>query len=476
MRGKQSYSPKLMYTFSLDAQVPHGHLLRRLAAALDLRFVEAQTRGLYGINGHVSVDPVVIVKMLIVGYLYNIPSVRELMRQIEDRLSFRWFLGYDIDQKIPDHSVISKAIKRFGPTLFEELFTRTVLQCAHAGLVGGELAHVDATLIQANASGDSTQPIERFQPQRSPEQYAQTIEQEARSEDKTDPPSTTDRAVVNRHWQSTTDPDAAITSHGGKRRLAYKDHRVVDDQCGVILETKATSARVAEGTQLPTLLETVMQRGLRPQAVAGDKGYGYASNFRRLWELHISAHLGRIPSPRFDNVFGKEQFVYHPQLDVYECPAGELLFPGSHQTGSGFRKYMAPTQSCAGCELRAQCLRGKAARSIHRHEDEDYVSRIRPAPVSRRYAMRRRKTVIEGSFAEAKERRAHRRARWRGLGKMQLQCWLVATAQNLIKLLKHVPRKAQSVRIRIATVSQIVIGHPHLLAQGSLNKRPICPA
>jgi transposase len=463
MRGMKLFSPKVFYAFSLESRVPSDHLLRRLAAVLDLRFVEQKTRGLYGANGHVSVDPVVIVKMLLLGYLYHVPSIRELMRQIEDRLSFRWFLGYDIDEPIPDHSVISKAIKRFGPALFEELFTRTVQQCGDAGLIGGDLVHVDATLIQANASGDSIQPVERFAPQQTAQAFVGEVERAAQEEPPEGEPPPADRAVVNHTFQSTTDPDAAIISRdGGKRMLAYKDHRVVDDQCGIILETKATSARVAEGTQLSPLIEAVVQRGLHPRAVAGDKGYGYATNFRKLWEWRISAHLSRIRSPRYPNVFGKEQFVYRETLDAYQCPAGQLLPARNRQRRQGFRVYQASAAVCASCDLRSQCITGKTARTIQRHEDEGYLARIRPGPISKRFALRRRKTVIEGSFAEAKERRAHRRARWRGLVKMQVQCHLVAAVQNLVKLAKTTLRKAKSLQQPTAVVSKnrICLGRP----------------
>ena len=447
MRGKKSFAPKAFYTFSLDAHVPPAHLLRRLAAVLELRFVEPKTRGLYGRNGHVSVDPVVIIKLLLLGYLYNVPSVRELMRQVEDRLSFRWFLGYDLDEPIPDHSVVSKAIKRFGPALFEELFTRTVAQCAEAGLIGGELVHVDATVIAANASGDSIQPVERFAPQRTAPQFVTDVARETQAEprDDDDPLPSGERGGVNQAFRSTTDPEAAILSRGGgKRQLAYKDHRVVDDQCGVILETHATSARVAEGTQLPALIETVRQRGVRPRAVAGDKGYGYAVNFRYLYEQGVSAQLARIRSPRQSNGIGKEQFVYREDIDAYQCPAGELLRAGTRPARKGFREYKAQTRSCAACALRAQCLTGRSARTIQRHQDESYVQRVRPGPISKRFALRRRKTVIEGSFADAKERRAHRRAHWRGLLKMQLQCHLVAAVQNLVKLAKVTAKPAQT--------------------------------
>ena len=113
------------------------------------------TRDLYGYNGHNSVDPVVVVKILLLGYLFNIHHVRELMRQVSDRMSFRWFLGYDVDEAIPDYSAISKNLKRFGPELFQELFEQIVQQCIHSGLVGGKLIHIGSTTIKADASDSS---------------------------------------------------------------------------------------------------------------------------------------------------------------------------------------------------------------------------------------------------------------------------------------------------------------------------------
>jgi transposase len=421
-----------------------------LQAILDLRFVEQQTRTLYGRNGHVSVDPVVIIKMLLLAYLYNVPSIRELMRQIDDRLSFRWFIGYDLDETIPDHSVISKALRRFGPALFRELFERSVAQCTAAGLVDGELVHIDATTIQANASGDSIQPVERFTPHQSYAQFAKAVGQEISTEDN-DVIPLSGGSSVNDQYRSTTDPDASIVSRaGGKRQLAYKDHRVVDNQCGVILETVATPAAVAEGTLLPSLIDRVVNQTIYPLAVAADKSYGHAANFRYLWEQHITAHLARVRSPRQQpGVFGKEQFTYLPDDDVYVCPAGERLSAGTRKARRGFREYKASQDACASCALRAQCLSGRSARTVQRAVDEAYLTRLHPGPFGRRWAMRRRKAVMEGSFADAKTRFGHRRSRWRGLMKLHIQCHLVAAVQNLVKLMKGLPKRTAENRQRV---------------------------
>ncbi len=257
--------------------------------------------------------------------------------------------------------------------------------------------------------------------------------------------------AANTAYRSTTDPEASIISRdGGKRRLAYKDHRVVDNQCGVILETQATPAAVAEGTLLPSLIDRVCRQTFYLRAVAADKSYGHAANFRYLWEQHITAHLARARSPRRKpGVFGKEQFTYVPDEDVSVCPAGERLSAGRRKVQHGSREYQAPKHACVSCALRAQCLSGRSARRLRRRVDEAYVTLIRSGPVGQRWAMRRRKAVVEGSFADAKAHRGHRRSRWRGLMKMQIQCHLVAAVQNFLKLIKPMPKRAAEGRQRV---------------------------
>jgi transposase len=440
MRGKKEIQPKLFYQFSLERLVPENNILRRLNKLLDLSFVEVMTRGLYGYNGNKSVDPVVVVKILLLGYLNNIRHVRELMRQISDRMSFRWFLGYDIDEPIPDHSAISKNLKRFGPELFRELFERTVQQCIHSGLVGSKLIHIDSTTVKADASESSVQPIyddDAFQPDLAPQEYWDALTEEAKQ---THP-------NVNERMASTTDPDAAIISRDGNNRmLAYKDHRAVDDQRGVILATLATSAAVTdEGQLMPVVQEVIFRQGVVPEAVAADTIYGKTDNYRDLTNMGIIPYISRQRAAHKKGQLGKEHFIYLPDLDCYRCPTGQLLKPQSERR-TRTRLFRASGPACASCDLRSQCVRGKGPRAVHRHADEHYAERAlanRDTPAFQE-ALKRRMTVIEGSFAEAKLYRAHARARWRGQAKMQIQCYLVAAAQNLKKLLTYAWKYAPS--------------------------------
>lgn len=433
MRGKKDLEPKIFYDFSLEKIIPEDDPHRRLDAILDLSFVEALTRGLYGYNGNKSVDPVVVVKVLLLGYLNNIRSIRQLMRQINVNLAFRWFIRYDIDESIPDHSAISKNLKRFGADLFQELFDRTVKQCQRAGLVGGELVHVDSTPIQADASDDSVKPVppdDTFCPNLSPNEYWDKVSDEIKK----------DHPRVNDRMASNTDPDAGILSRDGNgRQLAFKDHRMIDDRFGVILATRATGAQITDNHQfIPLMQELIFGQSIIPEAVAADTIYGKAENYKELLTKGIKAFIPRKRPARSKGMFGKEQFTYIPDQDAYVCPAGEILRPQS-KLQTCWRVFRASGPVCAACCLRSQCTKGKGPRTIRRHVDEAFVEQALTFKDSKSFkkALKRRQTLVEGSFGNAKELHTHRRARWRGLMKMQVQCYLVAAVQNLKKLLKY---------------------------------------
>jgi transposase len=433
MRGKKVLNPKLFYQFSIDKLVSENHLLRCLESFLDLSFIYERTKGLYGYNGNVSVDPVVVVKVLLLGYLYNISSVRELMRQIEDRISFRWFLGYDIDETIPTHSSISKNIKRFGPDLFEELFNRVVQQCKQFNIVGGNLVHIDSSIIKADASEDSVKlnlDEDQFYPDLAPKEYWKQITDEL----KVKYPNVNDR------MHSSTDPDAGIISRNGKnRQLAFKDHRAVDDQHGVILSTKATSAAVTDEGQMTDIIKYVIfQQQIIPVAVAADKLYGCTDNYLFLHDQGIISYIPRSRAGKKKGIYGKERFEYLPEEDIYICPEGHRLVAQSARK-TRTRLFRGSTPVCRSCQKRPYCAKGKGPRTIHRHCDEDIVESALSLKGTPNYnkAMKRRMAIIEGSFGDAKEQHAHSRSRWRGIAKMQIQCYLVATAQNIKKLLKY---------------------------------------
>lgn len=275
------------------------------------------------------------------------------MRQSADRLSFRWFLGYDIDEPLPTHSAISKNLARFGPDLFQELFDETVRMCVRNRLVGGKLVHVDSSTIKANAAEDSVvlkQEEGQFHPDLAPHEYWNRVKKEAKCA----------HPNVNDRMESTTDPDADIISRDGKgRQLAYKDHRAVDDKHGVVIATQATGAAVTDHAQFQSVVnEVIFRQHVIAEGVAADRIYGTNDNYKYLVGLGIQPTIPRKRSARKEGRFGKEMFHYNRLQDRYICPAGEELRPQGRTSGNAVL-YRASSRSCATCTLRDKCVSGK---------------------------------------------------------------------------------------------------------------------
>jgi transposase len=425
------------YAVNLDRRVRADHPLRAIRATVDFRFVRQEVAHCYGHNGQVSVDPEVILKLMFLLFLDNVKSERELMRMLPERLDYLWFLGFGLEDDIPDHSVLSKARARWGPAVFEALFVRIVQQCVAAGLVDGSKLHLDGSLINAHASRDSVV-------QSSPEliaalKRAYQVEERKLAGHLGDP----HYQPVNARLCSTTDPDAPCVrqnKHGGAgdSRPRYKQHRAVDDRCGVITAVITTPGDVAEPTQTVALLDqSEHTTGQTVATVIGDQQYGTTDNHRQLQERGVCTHLKTVTGrPRTAGHFGPEAFVYDAPADRYRCPAGQELFPRRYHARRQSTEYRARKGVCAACPLRHQCTAAPAGRGITRHREHDLVLRARAqatsAAAKRDY--RRRRSLMEGSFAQSANCHGFKRARWRRLWRQQIQDWLIAACQN-VKLL-----------------------------------------
>ena len=229
----------------LGRRIPKDHLLRKISKALDRSFVRAEVAGFYGSNGNVSVDPVIIVKLMLLLFLDDVRSERELMRIVPLRLDYLWFLGYGLEDEVANHSVLSKARKRWGAEVFERLFAPSVEQCVEAGLVDGNKLHDDASLIAANASRNSViEVVVRREIKKLDEQ-----EEEQQKDSGNAGP-------VNRKLRSTTDGDSTVVRRqNGKPTPSYKNHRALDDKAGVITAVKTTTGAVDEASELFELIE-----------------------------------------------------------------------------------------------------------------------------------------------------------------------------------------------------------------------------
>jgi transposase len=429
------------YQVDLDKRVRADNPLRMIETMIDFTFVREKVGRFYGYNGNVSVDPAVVMKMMFLLFYDNVASERELMKIIAERLDYMWFLGYGLDDKIPDHSVLSKARARWGTEVFEEMFMWVVWQCVTKGLVGGEKIHVDASLVDANASKNSVLkgPPEIIGALR--ELYRKEEKKLAEEEEETPAWG----KGLNRGMMSTTDPDAPIVRHGkGDSRPRYKCHRAVDEKKGVITAVETTPGDREENGRLMGLVEQHEgNTGRRVRTVVADVQYGTTENFRACHRRGIRSHMGDLQARqrgtgRQTGIYPEEAFTYDEATDTYRCPAGETLRRRSYNKKRRTYEYAADRKFCRQCHLRDSCTRAKSGRTLKRHEDHEAVvaARAESHSAAAKRDRRKRKWLMEGSFADATVNHGFKRSRWRRLDKQRIQDYLIATVQNIRILLK----------------------------------------
>jgi transposase len=471
MIGTQPPQKELFsYHINLDQRVRDNHPLRKIHEVVDFQFVRAEVAHLYGYNGNESVPPETILKMMFLLFYDDVPSERELMRIIPERLDYLWFLSYELDDPIPHPSVLSKARKRWGPVLFEKFFVRTVAQCVAAGLVDGKKIHVDASLNDANASCDSVVKA-------SPELIAALKAAYQAVESKLEDTSTPDSyEAVNDRVLSTTDPDAPVVRKGQQpARPRYHHHRAVDDAHGVITALETTPGSIAENKRLLPLMEQHQQNtGESAQTVVADHKYGTVENFvacqQRGAVTHMGDARGKQNHPKADGLFAETAFAYDAVANTYRCPAGQTLRPRRLHAQRRTWEYHLPKAVCAACALRAQCTRAKNGRTIHRHEHQALLDRARAQAHSEaaRRNRRRRQHLAEGSFADAANNHGFKRARWRRLWRVRIQDWLSAAIQSIKILAKNLLQPAHSGAAGMSATPSVVIAAVSDFAAGCL--------
>lgn len=460
MMGRQKkQQQKLFYTrLNLDKRIRKNHLLRRIDQHIDFDFVYNEVKDTYGQRGNVSVPPPIIVKMMLLLILYNVRSERELMDTIPERLDWLWFLGYDLDDDIPNHSVLSKARSRWGVMVFQSFFERIVLQCVEANLVDGKKLFMDSSNIQADASNNSvvnTQDIKRYL-KKSYRLFEKRLEEENKPHDDDDltPPKT---GAANKKHISTTDPDASVLRQGGGRsKLRYKVHRGIDEQNEIITATTVTTGSVNEAHMLEPLLEAHEKTtGVKAEVCVADSKYGTKENYLKCHDLGINGHFEPVEKAhrgrgRRKDIFPKEEFVYRPETDSFICPEGEELTRRNHSKKRQQWEYTAPQKKCKICPLLSECTRSKTGRSLKRHFRQDDLDKMlgQCETEQSQKDIRKRQHLMERSFARSK-RYGFKRARWRLLWRVRIQELLTATIQNILTYIRNVkePRRAEASRV-----------------------------
>ena len=457
MMGYQSnLQPKLFYyNANLEKRIPPNHILRKIKEKIDFDFIYAEVKDSYGENGNVSVPPPAILKMMLLLILYNVRSERELMDTIPLRLDWLWFLDYDMDTDIPDHSVLSKARSRWGVGAFKSFFERIVWQCVEAGLVDGSKMFVDSSLIDADASNNSLVDMHSLK------KYLKKGYRQL--EKRLDDLEVKKITPANNRYISITDPDASVTRHsGGRSKLRYKTHRAVDCKDEVITATKLTPGSVDDGELLEEMIDTHERSTQRKVDTAvGDSKYGKVDNFLLCHDRAIRAHIPSLEkthrgSGRQKGIFPKEAFYYSADTDTFTCPAKHSLKRRHYHKKRNHYEYKAPSEACAHCQLRQRCTRAKDGRTLKRHARQDELDIILEHVKSResKTDIKTRKHLSERSFAQS-TRYGYKRARWRRLWRMEIQDFLIAAIQNITALITHREEKISKSNVQMRHIIRV---------------------
>lgn len=438
-------------TVTLDQLVPQGHLLRLIERHIHFDFIRDHTAHLYcADNGRPALDPVLLFKMLFIGYLFGVRSERQLVREIEVNVAYRWFLGLRLTDKVPDASTLSQNRRRrfIGTGIEQTIFNAIVTQAIEHGLIGGRVFYTDSTHLKASAN-KRRYKVHRVE--QTPADYLAELNAAVEADrvahgkkplapDDDDPPPTKEIKV------STVDPEAGYMVRDGKPTgFFYLDHRTVDGSHALITDTFVTPASVHDSGPYLVRLDRMRARfGFEVGAVGLDAGYFTPHICKGLIERGIFGVIGYCRPVHREGYFYKREYVWDARRDGYICPSGEFL---AYRTTNrlGYREYASQPSICANCANRGRCTQSQnRIKILTRHVWQDYKQVIDANRLTAKgkqlYAQR--KETVERSFADAKQLHGHRYARFRGLAKVSAQALLAAACQNMKKMANMLERAA----------------------------------
>ena len=449
MMGERTVAQEaLFYGFNLERHVPADHLLRSIDRFVDLSGIREHLRPYYSETGRPSIDPELMIRMLIIGYCMGIRSERRLCDEVHLNLAYRWFCRLGLEGAVPDHSTFSK--NRHGrfrdSDLLRKLFEETVARCIAEGLVGGKGFAVDASLIKADANRQNSTPGDEWEPPEDPghavREYLAVLDEAAFG----------GATPVEPKFISAADPASRWTgANGGLAFFAYCTNYLIDLKNAVIMDVEATTAvRQAEVTAQRRMIERTQKRfGIWPERLAADTGYGSAENLA--WLVHeqgIEPHIPVFDQDRTDGSFARSDFTYDHERDVYTCPGGKELrqywqdgrAAKAKPPADGFYRYRARKGDCDTCELRLRCRPGEQGRKVLRSVHEGARDLARDLSLTDAYlTSRRERKKVEMLFAHLKRILKLDRLRLRGPNGAKDEFLLAATAQNLRKMAKLIP-------------------------------------
>ena len=441
LKKRYETQPQMEFV-SIEQLVPRDHLLRKIHKTISFDFIRERVEDLYcPDNGRPAIDPVVLFKMLFIGYLFGIRSERQLVKEVEVNIAYRWFLGFGLRDKVPSHSTFSKnRQRRFNDSpIHQEIFDEIVWQAIKRKMVSGRTLYTDSTHLKASANKSK---FDKQLVEKSTRDYLADLEADVNADrqahgkkslkEKTREPEVKETKV------STTDPDSGYMFREGKPKgFFYLDHRTVDGKHNIITDSHVTPGNVHDSIPYLSRLDHQRERfGFNVEAVGLDAGYYTAAICKGLEDRGISGVLAYSRPVHRKGYLPKKAFVYDEHFDCYLCPENHVLKYRT-TTREGYRQYVSDPVQCRRCDLLAKCTHSaNQVKVVTRHVWQDYKERVD----EHRYydwgkrLYKRRKETVERSFADSKQLHGHRYARMRGRARVREQCLLAAACQNMKKI------------------------------------------
>ena len=428
---------------SIDELVPQDHLLRKIEAQVDFSFIHELAKDCYcENNGRPALDPTLMFKLLFIGYLFGVRSERQLIREVEVNVAYRWFLGLGLTDKIPDASTLSQnRRRRFNDTeIYQHIFDDIVVQAMRKRLVSGRTLYTDSTHLKANANKNKHL---RVQAQSDVQAYIIELDKAVEADrlkhgKKPLAPRSKEPTQTKEVKKSLVDPDSGYMVRDGKPKgFFYLDHRTVDGQCNVITDVHVTAGNVHDSVPYLERLDRQQSRfGFDIQQVGVDAGYFTSAICKGLEDRQLYGVMGYRRPNHKKGFFYKREYHYDPDTNAYCCPEGQTLTYITTDR-KGYRHYQSNPEVCKGCPSLKKCTENrKHIKTVTRHVWEASKERVNENRLTEKgksvYA--RRKETVERSFADAKQLHGYRYARFRGLEKVRAQCLLAAAAQNMKKI------------------------------------------
>jgi transposase len=452
MQGKKQYQEKLFVSFQLSDHVPPDNFYRQLIDLIDFNFLYKRTASYYGKEGQKSVDPVVFMKLMLVGYLENLNSDRRIVSTAKMRLDILYFIGYNLDEELPWHSTLSRTRQLYGQDVFTEVFRGILKQCIDKGMVSGRRQAVDGVYVKANASLESMVEREILADAVSYGKELDANQEEVKipvvdikkdrsTEDDEPAPK---KNPTNKTHYSPSDPDAKMSVKPGKvTALNYLGQVSVDTTSHVITHIQAFKADQRDSQCLPSvignLVNNLKQNGMCVEEIIADKGY---SSGEALMALERNNITGYIPN-RTQFVYERPGFIYHSEGDFYSCPNNKkLIYKGTFETLDSVynKEYKASKKECNKCPLKTQCsVYRKYGSMIRETIDKPYYQRmhVRMQTKKAKILMKKRQSTVEPVIGTLVTYLGMKKVNTKGLEQANKCMILSAVAYNIKKLLKH---------------------------------------